>query len=145
MTTIPVADGLFTWPSDEPRLIGGSCRSCGTITFPSQGSCPKCTGRDISERLLEREGTLWTFTVQGFRPKAPYSGPVEFESYGVGYVQLPGEVMVESRLTENDPHKLAIGDAMELVIVPSRQDEDGNDVVTFAFRPVDRRSGDGPE
>ena len=83
MTTIPVADGLFTWPSDHPRLIGGSCRICGTTTFPRQGSCPKCTSREISERLLDREGTLWTFTVQGFRPKSPYAGPEDFETYGV--------------------------------------------------------------
>ena len=79
MTTIPVADQLFTWPSDHPRLIGGSCQSCGTTTFPRQGSCPKCTSRDISEQLLDREGTLWTVTVQGFRPKSPYAGPDEFE------------------------------------------------------------------
>lgn len=136
MTTIPVADGLFTWPSDEPRLIGGSCRSCGTTTFPRQGSCPRCTSRDIVEQLLDREGLLWTYTIQGFRPKAPYIGPDEFQPYGVGYVELPSQVMVESLLTENDPEQLAIGDAMELVIVPFRRDDDGNDVVTFAFRPV---------
>src|ERR1700730_15064548 len=133
MTTIPVADGLFTWPSDQPRLIGGSCRSCGTTTFPKQGSCPKCTGRDITEQLLDREGTLWTFTVQGFRPKSPYLGPDEFEPYGVGYVELPGQVMVETRLTENDPNRLEIGAAMELVIIPFRQDEPGNHVLTIAF------------
>jgi uncharacterized OB-fold protein len=135
MTTIPVEEGLFTWPSDEPRLIGGRCQSCGTTTFPKQGSCPKCTGRDVTEQLLDREGTLWTFTVQGFRPKSPYAGPEEFEQYGVGYVELPGQVMVESRLTENDPARLEIGAAMELVIIPFRQDEAGNAVVTFAFRP----------
>src|ERR1700730_2639891 len=145
MTTIPVADGLSTWPSAAPHLIGGSCRVCGTTTFPRQGSCPKCTSREISERLLDREGTLWTFTVQGFRPKSPYAGPDQFETYGVGYVELPGQVMVESRLTENDPDQLAIGDAMELVIMPFRQDEDGTDIVTFAFRPVDRRREAGQE
>ena len=21
----PIADGLFTWPADEPQLIGGKC------------------------------------------------------------------------------------------------------------------------
>jgi hypothetical protein len=43
---------------------------------------------------------------------------------------------VETRLTESDPAKLADGMEMELVIVPFRTDDDGNEVVTFAFRPV---------
>ena len=81
-------------------------------------------------------GTLWSFTVQGFQPKEPYLGPAEFEPYGVGYVELHGEVIVEALLTENDPSALSIGDAMDLVIVPFTKDEAGNDVVTFAFRPA---------
>jgi uncharacterized OB-fold protein len=134
--TIPVAEGLFTWPSDRPQLIGSMCRTCGTTTFPKQASCPRCTATEMEERLLHRTGTLWSFTVQGFRPKSPYAGPEDFEPYGVGYVELPGQVMVESRLTENDPENLAIGAAMELTIVSLRHDELGNEVVTFAFRPV---------
>jgi hypothetical protein len=45
-------------------------------------------------------------------------------------------VKVEARLTEADPAKLANGMEMELAIVPFRTDDDGNEVVTFAFRPV---------
>ena len=56
-----------------------------TSRLPSQASCPRCTGTDVSERLLAREGTLWTWTVQGFRPKSPpYAGPAEFEPYPSG-------------------------------------------------------------
>jgi uncharacterized OB-fold protein len=138
-SSIPIAEGLFTWPSDESRLIGSTCLTCGTTTFPKQDSCPKCTGRDIEERLLSRTGTLWSFTVQGFRPKEPYIGPDDFEPYGVGYVELPGEVIVEGRLTENDPHALAIGAPMELVVVPFTTDAQGNEIVTFAFRPMASR------
>ena len=53
--------------------------------------------------------------------------------YGVGYVDL-GEVRVETRLTKTEG--LRIGMDMELVLVPFRTDDDGNEVVTFAFRPV---------
>ena len=75
---------------------------------------------------------------QSFPPPPPYSGPTgkDFVPFGVGYVELPGEVKVESRLTECDPAVLANGMEMELVIVPFRTDDDGNEVVTFAFRPV---------
>jgi uncharacterized OB-fold protein len=132
----PVADGLFTWPSDHPQLIGARCRVCGTVTFPAQASCPRCPATDMEEHLLDRRGTLWTFTVQGFQPKPPYAGPEVFEPYGVGYVELPGQVMVEARLTESDPSRLRIGQPMELVIVPFRRDESGDDILTFAFCPA---------
>jgi uncharacterized OB-fold protein len=131
MPAPPIAEGLFTWPADEPRLIGSRCRACGVTGFPARRSCPACTSVDVVERLLGPTGTLYTWTVQGFRPKPPYAGPDEFEPYGVGYVELPGEVRVESRLTVADPDRLRVGMAMELVIVPF------GDAVTYAFAPAE--------
>jgi uncharacterized OB-fold protein len=133
---VPIAPGLFTWPAEEPQLIGGKCNSCGVVTFPRQSGCPRCNSQDITDELLARRGTLWTWTIQGFLPKSPpYAGPETpetFQPYGVGYVELPGQVKVEARLTENDP----IGMEMELVIIPFRTDEEGREVVTYAFAPV---------
>ena len=101
---------------------------------------PRCNGQDVVEELLERRGTLWTWTVQGFPPKSPpYLGdadPKTFQPFGVGYVELPGEVKVESRLTVADPDQLQIGMEVQLVIVPLTTDDDGNEVVTFAFAPT---------
>jgi len=134
--SVPIADGLFTWPSESPQLIGSSCRRCGTTTFPQQDSCPKCTAVEMDARKLDPTGRLWSYTVQSFRPKSPYAGPVEFEPFGVGYVELAGQVIVETILTENDPEALQIGMPMELVIVPFAVDGDGRETVTFAFRPV---------
>lgn len=135
-TTAPIAAGLLTWPSDEPRLVGGACRACGSVSFPRQQSCSRCTSEDIDEHVLSRVGTLWSWTVQRFQPKEPYIGPEPFEPYGVGYVDLAGEVLVESRLTTADPERLEIGQPMELVVVPFLTRDDGTQVVTFAFRPT---------
>ena len=141
-TRVPVADGVFTWPSDAPRLIGSRCVTCGNHMFPVQNGCPKCTGEETETVELGNRGTLWTWTVQGFPPKSPpYAGdadPKTFQAFGVGYVELPGEVKVEARLTEADPEKLKIGMEMELVIVPLTTDDQGNEVVTFAFAPVEQ-------
>ena len=135
---VPVAEGVFTWPSDEPQLIGSRCGACGMTTFPAQDSCPRCASTAMEETLLARRGTLWAWTTQSFPPPPPYVGPSgkEFVPFGVGYVELPGEVKVESRLTEADSARLRNGMEMELAIVPFRTDDDGNEVVTFAFRPV---------
>ncbi len=139
MARVPVADALFTWPSDDPQLIGSRCTSCGIVTFPVQESCPRCAFTDMEEHLLPRRGRLWAWTTQSFPPPSPpYSGPTgdAFVPYGIGYVELPGEVKVESRLTEADPAVLRDGMEMELAIVPFRTDDEGNEVVTFAFAPV---------
>jgi uncharacterized OB-fold protein len=134
---VPVDEGLFTWPSDEPRLLGSRC-GCGVVAFPAQGSCPR-DGGETTIVELPRRGTLWTFTTQGFAPKGPPDGPFlgSYEPYAVGYVELADHCKVESRLTESDPSKLSVGMEMELVILPFRTDEQGNEVLTFAFQPVE--------
>jgi uncharacterized OB-fold protein len=136
MARVPIAEGVFTWPSDEPQLLGSRCSACGIVTFPAQGSCPRCASTAMAERALPRRGRLWAWTTQEFPPPSPYAGPSgdAFVPFGVGYVELPGEVKVEARLTETSG--LRIGMDMELVLVPFRTDAEGNEVVTFAFRPV---------
>jgi len=136
MARVPVAQGILTWSSEEPQLIGSRCAACKIVTFPVQDSCPRCPSTDMTEHLLPRRGHLWAWTTQEFPPPSPpYLGPTgdAFVPYGVGYVEL-GEVRVETRLTEMQG--LRAGMEMELVIVPFRTDDDGNEVVTFAFQPV---------
>jgi uncharacterized OB-fold protein len=139
MSQVAFAPDVFTWPADEPQLIGGRCAGCAAVTFPVQPSCARCGSVEVEQHLLPRRGTLWTFTTQGFLPKEPYAGgeTVEtFTPFGVGVVQLGDEVKVEGRLTESDPAKLAFEMEVELVIVPFRTDDDGTQVMTFAFAPV---------
>jgi uncharacterized OB-fold protein len=140
MSRVPVAEGIFTWPSDETQLIGSRCADCGIVTFPAQGSCPRCASTGMAEHLLPRRGRLWAWTTQEFPPPPPYAGPTgdDFVAYAVGYVQLGDEVKVEARLTQTDG--LDIGMDMELVLVPFRTDDAGNEIVTFAFQPTGRAS-----
>lgn len=126
-----VAEGLFTWPADEPRLIAS--RHDGVLSFPARSG-----GEHV---LLSRRGTLWGFTTQQFRPPSPpYDGDdtaETFEPYALGYVELPGELLVQARFTESDPDRLRIGQEMELRIVPYTTRPDGTEVLTYAFAPVD--------
>jgi uncharacterized OB-fold protein len=127
----PVAEGLFTWPSDEPALIGS--KRDGRLSFPARPG--------DEEVLLERRGTLWGFTTQQFRPPSPpYDGDdtaESFQPYAIGYVELPDQLLVQARFTEADPDKLRIGQDMELRIVPYTTRPDGTEVLTFAFAPVE--------
>jgi uncharacterized protein len=142
MKRLPVAEGIFTWPADEPQLIGARCSACGIVTFPTQDGCPRCASTEMVEHLLPRRGRLWAWTTQDFPPPSPpYTGPSgkDFVPFGLGYVELGDEVKVEARLTEADPNTLRTGMEMELTLIPLRTDDDGNDVVTFAFQPAQAR------
>ncbi len=86
---------------------------------------------------LPNRGQLWSYTVQRFAPKSPpYAGPVPFEPFALGYVELAGALIVESRLIDVAFEDLRIGMPLELAVVPFRTDPDGTLVTTFAFRPL---------
>ena len=127
----PVAEGLFTWPSDDPQLIASE--RDGRLTFPAKPG--------EQQVLLEKRGRLWGFTTQQFRPPSPpYDGidtPETFQPYALGYVELPGQLLIQARFTESDPAKLTVGQPMELVVVPYTTLPDGTEVVTYAFAPVE--------
>lgn len=119
---------------DPPRLAGTRCADCGTVTFPATTGCAKCTGSDLAPVELPEQGTLWTFTVQDFEPKAPYRTPAGgFVPFGVGYVHL-GDVIVEGRLIGD---AFEIGAAMRLTLLPLPELTDTSiddaTVVTYAF------------
>ena len=63
----PIADNLFTWPSDQPKLLGSRDTETGRYFFPAKKS-------NTHEQVeLSRKGKLWTWTVQRFMPKTPYT------------------------------------------------------------------------
>jgi uncharacterized OB-fold protein len=145
---IPIAAGLFTWPSDEPRLIAGRCGRCAAVAFPVRAGCPRCGANDVHEHLLGDRGTLWTWTSQGFAPKEPFNGNVGFGPqhvpWYVGLVELPGELRVESLLVGVSRENLEIGMPMRMAVVPFRVDDAGVTTLTFAFTPdeTDRTPSD---
>jgi uncharacterized OB-fold protein len=114
----------------QVHLVGSRCLECGATTFPGREFCPRCGGK-AERKTLPRCGTLWAYTIQGFAPKPPYIGlDGAFVPYGVGYVDLAGEVLVESRLIAETPEDLRTEMGMELVLVPL------GDSRTYAFRPI---------
>jgi uncharacterized OB-fold protein len=117
----------------EPHLVGGRHRASGRLVFPLPADA-----ENYAPELLPRNGRLWSYTVQRFAPKSPpYAGAQPFEPFAVGYVELPGALIVETRLTDVAFEDLAVGMPVELTIVPLRTDADGTEVTTYAFRPVE--------
>jgi uncharacterized protein len=126
-----VRTGLFT-DGDRPTLLGSRCTACGAHHFPRHDTCPYCSVEDPVPTEFAGSGTLWSWTAITAAPPG-YAGEVP---YGVGIVELPEGIRIIGRLTESDPAALAFGQAMELHVVPLHVDDDGNQVVTYAFSPV---------
>jgi uncharacterized protein len=129
---IAVHDGLFTADAadlDGPRLIGGKCKACGRQQFPRSPLCPYCGADDVDEALLSPDGTLWAWTAVTAAPPG-YRGEVP---YGFGVVELPEGVRVLTRLTESDPAALRFGQAVHFQLVKLHTDDEGRDVMTWAF------------
>ena len=82
-------------------------------------------------RALSDHGRLCLFTTVANRPPG-YSGEVPF---GFGVVELPEGMQLIARLTETDPERLAFGMPMRLTFVPVHVDDEGREVITYAFAP----------
>ena len=128
----PIAPNLWS-EGPNPQLLGVR-EANGKIIFPiPEGKAAK--GMEVIK--LSRTGTLWSYTRQEFQPKPPYDGPEEFVPFLVGFIELPGEIIVESHIVETSLEQLSIGMKMELVI--SAFDDTRS---MFTFRPEQPNKGD---
>lgn len=135
-----VSDGIFRVEDGRPILLGSRCITCSNHMFPRQSGCPRCLSIEQADIDLATRGRLWAWTVQAFPPKSPpYLGRIgdDFVPFGVGYVELAGQLRVESRLTVADPKLLRSGMEMELVLDSLVASTDGTEILTFAFSPVE--------
>ena len=124
---------------DRPRPVD---RRAGTAPHRGQaalrrGRVPEPEGDaaiGVERHPLPRHGRLWSWTSQGFRPKSPYEGPGEgpqdFTPYLLGYVEIPGEVIVESYIVDARLEDLKIDMPVEFCVVPFNDRH-----TTYAFRP----------
>jgi uncharacterized OB-fold protein len=137
--SIPVAEGLFTIPSDQDsgHLIGTKCKSCGEVFFGRVSFCRHCQGDDLEETGLSDRGRIYNYTVLRYQPPAPWKGPADpYQPFAAGFVELPEGVRILSIFTDCDIEKLRTHLDVELVIRKYYEDEEGNDVYTYMFRPV---------
>jgi uncharacterized OB-fold protein len=137
-----IAEGLFSHLDPlRAHLIGSFCKDCRSYAFPQQTGCSRCCGTAVEPVELSRTGTLWTWTLQAFRPPAPpYRGPdkepEDFQPFLLGMIELPGECRVLGRILANSSKDIEIGMPVELTLFPYTVDETGQTVLSYAFKPV---------
>lgn len=133
---LPVLPGMFheaTSSAEKSHLIGSKCRACGRVFFPKRSICRVCmTENTLDEIALSTRGKIDTFTVVHVAPlgfKAPYIQ---------AYVNLPEGPRIFSLITGCEPSENALrdGQEVELVIDKITEDEKGNDLIGYKFRPI---------
>ena len=131
-----ISDDFLDTSAKVPTLLGGRSRVTGEIKFP----CPRGASAQEPEPIaLKTEGTLWSHTIQRFPPGKPYMGVTDrtmFKPFGVGYVELEGQVIVETRIVTEDLDSLKIGLPMSLVLETFERGDGEGAVTSYAFQPT---------
>jgi len=110
------------------RLHGSLCRSCGLLQFPIAKVCGACHHHDLVEKPLARRGRLFTFTKDFL-----YNAPVEPTVMAV--VDLDGGGRFLCQMTDADPEAVEIGMEVELVLRRMREGS-GDHYYYWKCRPV---------
>jgi uncharacterized OB-fold protein len=131
---VPIKSGLFPWPLPEDgsaRLIGSRCQQCGQGYFPKRLQCPECREKGPMEEIaLNPSGRLYTYTIVRQAPPG-FQAP-----YATALVDLPEGVRLFARLTESDPSRIRIEGPVELTFGPIAKDKEGNEIISYLFKPV---------
>ncbi len=86
----------------------------------------------MEEVALSRRGKLDTFTIS----RAVPPGSIMQAPYAIARILLPERVLITTVLASCELEALDIGMEMELVIEKVMEDEEGNEVMAFKFKPV---------
>lgn len=120
-------DGLFREGAEGAALIGCRCVKCGKVFFPKTDFCSSCLGSEFEEKLLSREGVIYSYTVTRV-PVAKFPVP-----HAIGMISIPEDsVRVVAPLVYDENRQFSIGDKVELVADTLWEDE--NTVVGYKFR-----------
>jgi len=136
--TVPVAEGLFSETVDGPRLLGSRCASCGTPYFPRSAVChnPECRESKMEEASFGPRGCLWSCAIQNYPPPAPARYEEPYIPYALGMVDMPEGLRVLGRISTDDPESIQVGAEVELVLERLYLDENGDEVITWKFKPI---------
>ena len=105
--------------------------------FPRSLYCrnPDCTSGEVVEAGFGRAGTLFSWTVQVYKPPPPYRAE-NWEPYIIGLIDLPEGLRVMGLIVGSDASRIRIGMPLALTSCVLYHDDSGDEVATYAYRPV---------
>ena len=136
---VPFAPGFLTlplYPREKVNLLGTKCRDCGAVLLGSREVCEACASRNVAVVPLSKEGKVWSYTIMRYVPPWPFAIPNPYSPpIPVAWVKLPEGVLFVSHI-ECSPEEIKIDMSVELVLEKGWEDEAGNDVLMYRFKPA---------
>lgn len=134
--SVPVIEGLLD-TAGEVGLLASACTTCDTIYLPQTSRChdPLCSGVKVETRLVGQSGVLLSWTRQVYEPPAPFRMD-NWSPHLIGLVEVEGGLQVMGMLATDDDAALAYRTSMVLTTRSLYENEDGDDVLTYAYAPA---------
>ena len=137
---LPVVEGFMTTPLSEPNQVmlrGSKCVSCGVTLLGKRHACESCASTDLEDVVFSKRGKVYSYTTAIYPPPQPFAGSLSpFVPYPIVWVDLPEGARILSTLVACKPEEVSIGMDVELVVEKGWEDEKGNDVMIYKFKPV---------
>ena len=118
-------------PDGTGNQLGSRCKSCGAHFFPVRDACSGCLSADLETVRFSTEGTLYTFSI------VRQSTPAFEVPYALGYVDFPEGVRIMGQLSGIELDEIKIGMPMVLSLEPFGEDDEGNPLTGYRFRPAE--------
>jgi uncharacterized OB-fold protein len=136
VTRIAFAPGFLAGDLSAPEqvlLAGSECAECGIVLFGERQRCENCSSRALRHRQFSRGGTVFSYTVQRYRPPEPNGLSGAWSPRAIAWVDLDdaGPRLLAPVL--GDPAEIRIGSRVSLRCTPDWLDDEGQEVVAYSF------------
>lgn len=129
--------GMLTEPIsrlEDVRLKGVKCNACGAMALGNRKYCINCTSDDVADHTFSQYGEVVMHTIIRHSPPPPY--PKEtFKPFPTAWVKLEEGLYILSELTDVELNGVQTGMKVEMFAQKGWEDENGNDVIIYKFRP----------
>jgi uncharacterized protein len=119
-------------PGEKPTLIASKCNQCGRVFFPKRMTCAACSTPDVKLIDLSQTGKVVDFAVVDRKPKFALIDP----PFTLALIEMPEKCQLYGVIRGISAADLRAGDEVELDIEKVKQDEKGNDVMAYIFKPA---------
>lgn len=135
-TRVPFQDGFLAGDLASVstlRLAGSRCAECGVTLWGVRRRCENCSSERVATEVFAPRGSVYTYTVQRYAPPRPHALPLPWTPRPVAWVDLDGNGPRVLAPIACAPEAMAIGMRVRLACDVGFVDDQGREVVTYAF------------
>lgn len=130
---LPLQEGIFEQDGNgKYHLLASRCNNCQRTFFPKRKYCGKCGSDAVEVIRLGGRGKVHSFTLVDRKSAFTIIEPPYMEAE----VEMPEGVNIFTILDKCDHQTVNFGMEVEAYIEKVKEDEQGNDVIAYKFKPA---------